>query len=107
MITIDIYNNGIEIEGHSPDKGICGEVCLSAWIVANELRYEGINVKRYASIEDNKENPHEGITRLVLNKDCEKSMHQLELYKDNIDRWKHNWKDQVIVNLFDKDLRFQ
>jgi hypothetical protein len=104
MVEIIIYNNGFEVKGHSPDKGICGEVCLAAWIVANELSHDGINVRRYASIEDNPDNPHEGITWVILDKNCEKSMHQLELYKYNLQRWKHNWEGHVSITEIYADL---
>ncbi len=86
MIQVTFYNNGVKVAGHSrPD--ICSEVSVLTWACANSIwRLDDTN-KYYTSINDNKENPHEGLTLMTFDKTNEKAKWLYDEYKHNLKFW--------------------
>jgi hypothetical protein len=106
MINIDLYNNGVKVSGHS-NVDICGQVSLITWNLANTI-YSCCNIETshyYTSHNDNPENIDEGLSYIIVDKNCKESMWHLNAYKHNIKVWGRDmWGTEVKINDIDDEL---
>ena len=114
MITIDIYDNGVEINGHSR-ADICGEVSIMIWNIMSMISSNGANsnyekdiVTWYSSANHNQENPNEGRTLLLLEELSDEGQWMFEEYIINMSWWASSleedgiWeKGSVVINCID------